>query len=110
MSLLEGHGDITMNRAGADLVPEAARFAGVLRDRRKRAGPAARLMQQLIGMDAKLRQYEQGEQFIEAVEKVGGPALLARVWEAPDRLPSLDEIRDPSSWVDRMNSLQLVSG
>jgi coenzyme F420 biosynthesis associated uncharacterized protein len=110
MSLLEGHGDITMNRAGADLVPEASRFASVLRERRKRAGPAARLMQQLIGMDAKLRQYEQGEQFIEAVEKVGGPELLARVWEAPDRLPTLDEIRDPSSWVDRMNSLQLVAG
>ncbi len=110
MSLLEGHGDITMNRAGAELVPEADRFAGVLRDRRKRAGPAARIMQQLIGMDAKLRQYEQGEQFIEAVEKVGGPELLAWVWEAPDRLPSLEEIRDPSSWVARMNNFQLVAG
>ncbi|MGO9343619.1 MAG: zinc-dependent metalloprotease [Acidimicrobiales bacterium] len=110
MSLLEGHGDITMNRAGAELVPDAAKFAAVLHDRRKRAGPAARLMQQLIGMDAKLRQYEQGERFIEAVETIGGPELLARVWEAPDRLPSLEEIRDPSAWVARMNSLQLVAG
>jgi coenzyme F420 biosynthesis associated uncharacterized protein len=110
MSLLEGHGDITMNRAGAELVPDAARFAAVLHDRRKRAGPAARFMQQLIGMDAKLRQYEQGERFIEAVETIGGPGLLARVWEAPDRLPTLDEIRDPSAWVARMNSLQLVAG
>ncbi len=67
-------------------------------------------MQQLIGMDAKLRQYEQGERFIEAVETIGGPGLLARVWEAPDRLPTLDEIRDPSAWVARMNSLQLVAG
>jgi uncharacterized protein (DUF2342 family) len=67
-------------------------------------------MQQLIGMDAKMRQYEQGERFIEAVEAVGGPQLLARVWEGPDRLPSLDEIRDPSTWIDRMNSLQLVAG
>ncbi len=110
MSLLEGHGDITMNRAGAELVPEAARFASALRERRKRAGPGARLMQQLIGMDAKLRQYEQGERFIEAVEAVGGPDLLARVWEAPDRLPTLEEIRDPSAWVARINSLQLVAG
>ena len=110
MSLLEGHGDITMNRAGADLVPEADRFARVLRERRKRAGPAARLMQQLIGMDAKLRQYEQGERFIEAVEASGGPGLLAKVWEAPDRLPTLDEIRDPAAWVARMNSPQLVAG
>jgi coenzyme F420 biosynthesis associated uncharacterized protein len=110
MSLLEGHGDITMNRAGVDLVPEADRFAKALRERRKRAGPAARLMQQLIGMDAKLRQYEQGERFIEAVEASGGPELLAKVWVSPDRLPTLDEIREPADWIARMNSPQLVAG
>jgi coenzyme F420 biosynthesis associated uncharacterized protein len=110
MSLLEGHGDITMNRAGAELVPEASWFARVLRERRRRAGPGARLMQQLIGLDAKMRQYEQGERFIEAVEKAGGPSLLAKVWEAPDRLPSLDEIRDPAAWIARMKSPELVAG
>ena len=31
MSLLEGHGDITMDRAGADHIPDASRFARVLR-------------------------------------------------------------------------------
>ena len=30
MSLLEGHGDVTMNRAAGDLVPDAERFARVL--------------------------------------------------------------------------------
>ncbi|MFZ0665001.1 MAG: zinc-dependent metalloprotease [Acidimicrobiales bacterium] len=110
MSLLEGHGDITMNRAGEDLLPEADRFARVLRDRRKRGGPAARFMQQLIGMDAKLRQYEQGERFIETVEATGGRELMARVWEAPDNLPSLDEIRDPSVWIARMKRPELVAG
>jgi coenzyme F420 biosynthesis associated uncharacterized protein len=110
MSLLEGHGDITMNRAGAELVPEAAWFARVLHERRKRAGPGARLMQQLIGLDAKMRQYEQGEKFIEAVEKEGGRGLLAKVWEAPDRLPTLDEIRDPAAWIARMRSPELVAG
>ncbi len=76
----------------------------------KRASPAARLMQQLIGMDAKLRQYEQGERFIEAVEASGGRELLAKVWVAPDNLPTLDEIREPAKWVARMNSPQLVAG
>lgn len=110
MSLLEGHGDITMNRAGEDLLPEADRFARVLRDRRRKAGPAARFMQQLIGMDAKLRQYEQGEQFIEAVEAVGGRELMGLVWEAPDHLPTLDEIREPSQWIARMKRPELVAG
>ena len=72
--------------------------------------PPRGLMQQLIGMDAKLRQYEQGERFIEAVEASGGPELLAKVWVAPDRLPTLDEIREPADWIARMNSPQLVAG
>ncbi len=37
MSLLEGHGDVTMNRAAAGRVPSAERFARVLRERRRSA-------------------------------------------------------------------------
>jgi coenzyme F420 biosynthesis associated uncharacterized protein len=102
MSLLEGHGDITMDRAGAGRVPNAARFGRVLRQRRQEARGAVKLLQQAIGLDAKLRQYEAGERFIEAVEAVGGPSLLARVWEAPDRLPSVEEVRDPAAWIERV--------
>ncbi|HET9690512.1 MAG TPA: zinc-dependent metalloprotease [Acidimicrobiales bacterium] len=101
MSLLEGHGDVTMDRAGADAVPSAARFSRTLHERRQRRGPA-RVLTSLIGLDAKLRQYEEGERFIDAVEAVGGPELLARVWEGPDALPSWPEIRDPERWVRRM--------
>jgi coenzyme F420 biosynthesis associated uncharacterized protein len=100
MSLLEGHGDITMDRAGADRIPSAARFSQVLRQRRRQHG-LAKLLSMLIGLDAKLRQYEQGERFIERVEQAGGPGLLARVWEAPSWLPSWSEIRDPDRWVSR---------
>jgi coenzyme F420 biosynthesis associated uncharacterized protein len=102
MSLLEGHGDVTMGRAGADLVPSADRFARVLRQRRGQARPLAKLVQQLVGLDAKLRQYEQGERFIEAVEDVGGATLLTRAFEAPVMLPTLEEIRAPGRWIDRV--------
>jgi len=102
MSLLEGHGDVTMDRAGAGLVPSAARFGRVLRQRRQSAQGLARLLQQIIGLEAKLSQYEQGEQFIEAVERVGGPELLDRAWERPEHLPTLAEIRDPESWIRRV--------
>ena len=102
MSLLEGHGDVTMDRAGAGLVPSAERFARVLRQRRQNASGLAKLLQQLIGLEAKLNQYAQGEAFIEAVEASGGPALLARAWESPTHLPTLVEIRQPSLWIERM--------
>ncbi|MBU3700678.1 MAG: hypothetical protein FGM58_01350 [Acidimicrobiia bacterium] len=102
MSLLEGHGDVTMDRAGRHLVPSADRFAKVLRARRESARGLTRVFQQLIGLQAKLAQYAQGEAFIAAVERAGGPELLARAWEGPENLPSLDEIRHPQSWIDRM--------
>jgi coenzyme F420 biosynthesis associated uncharacterized protein len=93
MSLLEGHGDVTMDRAGKGLVPSADRFGRVLRERRDSAKGLSRLVQQLIGLEAKLNQYAQGEAFIADVERAGGTTLLARAWEQPGNLPSLVEIR-----------------
>jgi coenzyme F420 biosynthesis associated uncharacterized protein len=103
MSLLEGHGDVTMDRAGADQIPSAARFGRVLRQRRRQANGLARLLQRLVGLEAKLAQYEQGERFIAAVEKVGGPSALDAVWEDPARLPTMAEIRDPDGWLARVD-------
>ena len=102
MSLLEGHGDVTMDRAGADRIPSAGRFARVLRQRRAEVRGPARLLQQLVGIEAKLRQYEQGEKFIEAVEAAGGRELLDLAWTGPEWLPSLGEIRQPSLWISRV--------
>ena len=102
MSLLEGHGDVTMDRAGAADIPSAAHFSSVLRARRKQAHGLSRILQQLIGIEAKLRQYEEGERFIAAVEVSGGPELLEHAWRGPAWLPSLEEIRDPSAWIARV--------
>ncbi|MFM7508276.1 MAG: zinc-dependent metalloprotease [Actinomycetota bacterium] len=102
MSLLEGHGDVTMDRAAASEIPSQERFARVLRARRQQANLATRLLQQIIGMEAKLAQYEQGERFIEEVERSAGPAMVQRAFEGPEMLPSLAEIRDPSLWLRRL--------
>jgi putative hydrolase len=107
MSLLEGHGDITMNRAAADRIPGAQRFATTLQARRDSAGGITKLMQQLLGIDAKMKQYKEGEEFVEAVERAGGPELFARVWEEPEHLPTLEEVRDPSRWVSRLGGRRL---
>ena len=101
MSLLEGHGDVVMNRAGAGEVPGAEHFARILHERRTNARGLTRLMSRLLGLEAKMRQYAEGEHFVESVEEAGGPALLARVWEGPTWLPTLEEIREPGRWVAR---------
>ena len=110
MSLLEGHGDVTMSRAAGDQIPDATRFARVLHDRRSRASLPARVLQQLLGIEAKLKQYAQGERFIDAVERTAGSGLLSRVWEGPELLPTMDEIRDPARWVGRVGPARLAAG
>jgi len=101
MSLLEGHGDVTMDRAGAAQVPGAQRFSQVLRERRESVKGPAKVLQQVLGLEAKMRQYQQGEQFIYAVEARGGTELFDRVWRGPEWLPTLEEIREPQRWIER---------
>jgi coenzyme F420 biosynthesis associated uncharacterized protein len=106
MALLEGHGDVTMDRAaGPDRLPQAERFARILRERRRNQSGPARLLQRLVGLEAKLAQYEQGERFIAAVEAAGGPALLDQAWVGPEHLPTLAEIREPERWLRRVEPL-----
>lgn len=110
MSLLEGHGDVTMDRAGAHLIPSAERFSNVLRARRaQRSGPA-KLLQQLIGLEAKINQYAQGEAFIAAVEGAGGTDLLEQAWVGPQWLPSIEEIRAPEAWIERASAARAPLG
>ncbi|MHB8669781.1 MAG: zinc-dependent metalloprotease [Acidimicrobiales bacterium] len=100
MSLLEGHGDVTMSRAGAGRVPGADRFARVLQQRRRTTGPQ-RMLQRLVGIEAKLRQYEEGERFIQAVEAAGGRDRFNVVWRGAEWLPTIEEVRRPEAWLAR---------
>ncbi len=102
MSLLEGHGDVTMNRAGAAEIPSADRFDRILHARRDQANPILKLIQKLVGLDAKMKQYQAGEEFIETVEDAGGPGALELAFARAENLPTLAEIREPDRWIARM--------
>jgi coenzyme F420 biosynthesis associated uncharacterized protein len=109
MSLVEGHGDVTMDRAGAGHIPSAERFSRVLRARRAKKPGIARAVQKLVGIEAKMKQYELGERFIAAVEASGDADLLRRVWDGPENLPTMAEIREPAAWIARLGAASAVS-
>lgn len=103
MSLLEGHGDITMDRAGIGFVPDAMHFAETLRARRESAKGVSRIIQKLVGLEAKLNQYAAGEAFIHRIEEqTGGPRVIDHAWQGPESLPTMDEIRNPDDWLARV--------
>lgn len=70
------------------------------RRRRSRSAPE-RVLIRLLGLDAKLRQYEVGKRFCDAVVAEAGIDGLNRVWAQPRALPSLRELERPSAWLER---------
>jgi len=101
MSVLEGHGNRVMNELGKVHVSGQERMARVLQARRTTGGVAG-FVQKALGLESKMRQYEVGESFVEAVEREAGPRALDPVWRAPENLPTLDELREPSAWLVRV--------
>ena len=107
MSLLEGHGDLVMDRAAEGRIPSAPRFQQVLHQRRQATGPA-RLLQKVVGLEAKLRQYQDGEKFLEAVEQ-SAVADIDLLWRGPEWLPTLPEIKQPDRWLARVPEAQAAA-
>ncbi len=103
MSLLEGHGDVIMNSAAKELIPEAERFDRILHNRRSSAKGATKLIQQLLGFEAKLKQYAQGEKFIQAVISQTSIEFFNKVWLDSQNIPTFEEIKNPQLWINRIS-------
>lgn len=103
MSLIEGHAEHVMDVAGAAVLPELPALRAALAARRAQNGGLGpwRLLERLLGMELKLRQYEEGKRFCDAVVARAGAATLHRAFATPEQLPSLAEIADPGSWIAR---------
>lgn len=101
MAVIEGHAEHVMDVVGEPVLPSLAELRLALDRRRRERSPLLALLERLIGLDAKLRQYETGKRFCDAVVDAGGPAALHRVFEAPERLPTPAELGDPVAWMSR---------
>ena len=102
MSLLEGHADVIMRKASKGMIQGSERFSRVMRVRRQPNFGMDRILYRFFNLDLKIAQYAEGENFVNAIEKIGGSELFQRVWENSVNLPSVNEIRNPKEWVDRI--------
>jgi coenzyme F420 biosynthesis associated uncharacterized protein len=101
MAVIEGHAEHVMDAVAPDLLPSLPKLREALDRRRKSQSGLSRLVARLLGLDLKLRQYEQGKIFCDAIVRERGVAALHHVFSSPEALPSLAEIRDPQAWVER---------
>jgi coenzyme F420 biosynthesis associated uncharacterized protein len=104
MSLLEGYSNHVMNAAGARILPNFAEIHDKFDRRGERRGALERAIMRITGLDLKMEQYAAGERFADAVIRDRDRAFLNRVWNGPEMLPSLDEIRHPERWIARVDA------
>jgi coenzyme F420 biosynthesis associated uncharacterized protein len=102
MSLIEGHAEHTMDAIGAEVLPTLPRLRKAMNHRRENRGLPWRVLERLLGLELKLRQYETGRRFCDAVVDAGGPQALALAWSGPEALPTPAELEDPSLWIARV--------
>jgi coenzyme F420 biosynthesis associated uncharacterized protein len=102
MAVIEGHAEHVMDAVAPDLLPSLPKLRSALDRRRKSQSGLSRLLAKLLGLELKLRQYEQGKFFCDAVVRAGGPEALNRVFSGPEALPTLQELTEPSLWLRRL--------
>jgi coenzyme F420 biosynthesis associated uncharacterized protein len=102
MALIEGHAEHVMDAVGHEVLPNLDALRAAL-DRRRRERPLAfRLLERLIGLDLKVRQYQEGKRFCDAIVDRAGVAALHLAFESPEMLPTSGELADPAAWLARV--------
>ena len=102
MAVIEGHAEHVMDAVAPDLLPSLPRLRAALDRRRSTQTGLSRLLGKLLGLELKMRQYEQGKFFCDAIVAAAGTEALVRVFSSPGSLPTLDELAAPDRWVTRM--------
>ena len=102
MSVLEGYSNFVMHRVGRAHLDAADELEEALHRRRSDRTVLERLVMALTGLELKMRQYEIGEDFCEAVVRRSDLATLNRVWQNAAAMPTMEELRHPGRWLARI--------
>jgi coenzyme F420 biosynthesis associated uncharacterized protein len=102
MAVVEGHGNFVMDTVGAKVIPSFGRMRAAFEGRRKQASAVQRVINNVLGLEMKLRQYELGQEFLERVVAREGQTVLTHLWADPSHLPTMSELRSPDLWLTRV--------
>ncbi|HEV2139977.1 MAG TPA: zinc-dependent metalloprotease [Candidatus Dormibacteraeota bacterium] len=111
MSVIEGYSNLVMNRLGSKLLPGFDQLEKAYRERSSGKNALEILIWKLTGLELKMQQYRSGEAFCQAIYDRYGLGVLNRVWDGPDSMPTLSELRNPEAWHRRVGiSLSVLPG
>ena len=109
MAVVEGYSEHVMDAIAEEAIPQREALRAALEARRRSRSAPERIVERLLGLDFKLRQYEVGKRFCDAVAAEGGMEALNRVWESPETLPTEAELERPMAWLERLGPAPLAA-
>ncbi len=104
MSIIEGYSNYIMNAVGERLLPSYHMIKDRIEQRANNRSQIEKLFIKITGLALKMEQYRLGETFINEVVASRGIETANRIWEGPEFLPTLEELRNPQDWIARTNS------
>ena len=102
MAVVEGYSEHVMDEIGRAVIPDHEKLRTAMDARRRSRSAPQRIVERLLGFDVKLRQYELGKRFSDAVAGSAGIEGLNRVWDSPEALPTAEELEAPEKWLERL--------
>jgi putative hydrolase len=104
MAVVEGHAEHVMDAVGRDALDDLDSLRGALDRRRAERSGLWKLLERLLGLELKLKQYEVGKRFCDEVAERAGVTGLHTVFESPEQLPTWAELEAPETWLRRVLS------
>jgi putative hydrolase len=102
VALFEGYGAHVAEAVSQSLVSDATKIDEGMARRGVSSSEGEAMLSGILGISVDRDLEASGKTFCAAIVKLKGLAALNRVWEAPDNLPTIEEIRDPFAWIDRL--------
>jgi coenzyme F420 biosynthesis associated uncharacterized protein len=102
MCLLEGYSNHVMDVVGGQVLASYPLMKRRFENRNRQRPLVDQIFTKVTGLDVKLEQYILGERFVNAQVLVMGIDRFNRIWDGPERLPTLAEIHEPERWRERV--------
>jgi putative hydrolase len=102
VACIEGYAKHASSVVAGEIVGDYKKIEEGVTRHTNAASPGKSMLSQILGVTFDRPLEAAGATFCAAIVKLHGIQALNRVWEAPDNLPGLEEIKDPFAWIERV--------
>jgi putative hydrolase len=101
-ALFEGYARHAAGEVARELMGDASKIDEAMARHAASSRKGETMLSGILGISFDRKLEATGATFAAAVAKMKGIGELTRVWDAPDNLPSIEELKDPFAWIERV--------